>query len=435
MSGSSGVAKLEQHARALEHEVTVRTHLERRMLTLLELTAQLAAATDRETIARLTVENGVRATSAADGAVWFLPPGTTQLELLASSHNVSPHEAAQTYRVMSITGDTPVAHAVRTGDAQFLGSLEQYAQRFPASRERLRPIFPTGEHAFAILPVALDERVLGCVVFTYDRVRAFNGPERAFKAVLARQCALALARVEQHEQERALRIAAEEATRAREEILSVVSHDLRNPLGTIFMGAASLLNTDDDRTRTIAERIHRQAERMARLIEDLVDFSGIQAGQVAIDCKPHKAEEILSATSDIFGTIARERGLSFEASWVPDLPPIRCDSERAVQVMSNLVANALKVTPRGGAIEIGAEPRSEGVVFYVRDTGPGIEAEELPQLFERYWRSKHAQYKGAGLGLSIARGIVDAHGGRIWAESQLGQGTTFYFSLAAQPNN
>jgi signal transduction histidine kinase len=104
-----------------------------------------------------------------------------------------------------------------------------------------------------------------------------------------------------------------------------------------------------------------------------------------------------------------------------------------VQVLSNLVSNALKVTPKGGAIAIGAEPRDREVVFYVKDTGPGIDAAELPCLFERYWRGKQSQYKGAGLGLSIARGIVDAHGGRIWAESQVGTGSTFYFSL--DPHN
>ena len=174
---------------------------------------------------------------------------------------------------------------------------------------------------------------------------------------------------------------------------------------------------------------------MARLIEDLVDFAGIQAGQLAIKRQAHKPDDILSATSDIFTTMAHERGLRFETRVHPDLPPIECDSERAVQVLSNLVANALKVTPKGGAIAIGAQPEANEVVFYVRDTGPGIDADELPMLFKRYWRSKQAQYKGAGLGLSIARGIVDAHGGRIWAESQLGAGTTFYFSLASLRNN
>jgi signal transduction histidine kinase len=97
--------------------------------------------------------------------------------------------------------------------------------------------------------------------------------------------------------------------------------------------------------------------------------------------------------------------------------------------MANLIANAIKVTPTGGAIEVGAAPAAERVVFFVRDTGPGIDPADLPRLFERYWRGTTTPYKGSGLGLSIARGIVDAHGGRIWAESQLGVGSTFYFSL------
>src|SRR6185369_5142469 len=112
----------------------------------------------------------------------------------------------------------------------------------------------------------------------------------------------------------------------------------------------SLLNVDlgdrSHRIRSVAERIHRQAERMARLIEDLVDFAGIQAGQLAIDRKLHNPEEILAATRDIFGPMAQERGLRFESSTTPGLPAIDCDCERAVQVMSNLVANALKVTPK-----------------------------------------------------------------------------------------
>lgn len=112
---------------------------------------------------------------------------------------------------------------------------------------------------------------------------------------------------------------------------------------------------------------------------------------------------------------------------------MHCDVGRAVQVMSNLVSNALKVTPRGGTIAIGAQLAGREVVFYVRDSGPGIDADELPSLFERYWRSKKPTYKGTGLGLSIAHGIVAAHGGRIWADSEPGHGTTFYFSLHAAP--
>jgi signal transduction histidine kinase len=120
---------------------------------------------------------------------------------------------------------------------------------------------------------------------------------------------------------------------------------------------------------------------------------------------------------------------------IQGLPAVQCDSDRAVQVLTSLVSNALKVTPKGGAVSIGAEVKGRDVVFFVRDTGPGIEADELPKLFERHWRSKSSSYKGAGLALAIARGIVDAHGGKIWAESRLGAGSTFYFSLTGEPRN
>jgi len=116
----------------------------------------------------------------------------------------------------------------------------------------------------------------------------------------------------------------------------------------------------------------------------------------------------------------------FTAEIAPDLPPIECDAERIGQVLSNLLANALKVTPRDGAITVGVD--RDGV-FFVRDTGPGIDPDEVPRLFERYWRSRHASYKGAGLGLSIAKGIIDAHGGRIWATSTVGRGAMFEFTV------
>jgi signal transduction histidine kinase len=223
---------------------------------------------------------------------------------------------------------------------------------------------------------------------------------------------------------------------AREEIISVVSHDLRNPLGAIMMSATTLLDVEvGDRTHRVpitADRIHRQAMRMARLIEDLVDFAGIQAGNLALEPGLHAAEAILTTTDEIFGPIARERGLRLATELRPGLPAICCDPDRAVLVLSSLVSNALKVTPRGGEIAIGAQRADNEVVFYVRDTGPGIEADALPSLFERHWRGSQSSYKGTGFGLAIARGIVDAHGGRIWAESRVGRGSVFYFSLSPQ---
>jgi len=195
-----------------------------------------------------------------------------------------------------------------------------------------------------------------------------------------------------------------------------------------MMGATALLGSEcGPRQRSISERIHRQAARMARLIEDLVDFAGIEAGQLALRRAPHPPDKIVAAVGDLFGPLAEERGLRFAVEVPPGTPAVDCDSDRVVQVLQNLVSNALKVTPRGGTITVGVRPDG---VFYVRDTGPGIAPDELPKLFERYWRSKSSHYKGAGLGLSIARGIVAAHGGNIWAESEPGAGSTFLFSLS-----
>jgi signal transduction histidine kinase len=616
--GPAAVVALEQRAHQLETEVARRQRLEKRMLRLLAVTGDLAAAHSRDEIVRLAVDGGRAAVDSTSATLWLLRDG--ELALAATSDRV-PGDV-EPYRTIDPALDTPLGHALRSREPVFLGSRADYRARFPASYARVEATLHDGELALAIVPVAADNGPFGVLCFAFDRVRVYEDADRAFKAVLVRQVALALERVHLQAEERAQREAAEraaaaeksarieaellyevtgtanaldelepiyalaldavmrgagtqraavlvldsdgmmrfkasrglsegyrqaveghspwkpdeqhptpvivedtetdpawlkyrdvfraegiralafvplvhhrkligklmlyrdeprafsaselqltstvaihvaqaierkraeqelarayrverdahleaeEATRAREEILSVVSHDLRNPLGAILMGASMLLGSDspDKRVRTVAERIHRQAERMARLIEDLVDFAGIQAGRLAIARAKHAPEEIIAAARDLFGPIAAERGLELEARTPPGLPAIECDSERAVQVISNLIANALKVTPRGGRIAIGAEPNDREIVFYVRDTGPGIDPDDLPNLFERFWRSKRSTYKGTGLGLSIARGIVDAHGGRIWAESTLGTGSTFYFSLSSLQN-
>ncbi len=298
-----------------------------------------------------------------------------------------------------------------------------------------------GIRSLAFIPLLHRRRLVGKFMVYRDQPQPYTARELQLASTVAFHVGESLAR--KHDEaalarafveEKQARAEAEEATRAREEILSVVSHDLRNPLGTVLIGASSLLQVDGDRrVAGIAGRIHRQAERMARLIDDLVDFAGIQAGKLAIDRVEHAPTEIIHAATDLFGPLAEERGLTLEKTVQPNLPSISCDSERALQVLANLMSNALKVTPKGGRVQIGVEARAADVVFFVNDSGPGIDATELPHMFERYWRGKASQYRGAGLGLSIARGIVDAHGGKIWAESTIGVGSTFYFSLA--PSN
>jgi len=254
--------------------------------------------------------------------------------------------------------------------------------------------------------------------------------------VLALEVRLRLSETERDELARACRDArdaqrvAEASARAREEILAIVTHDLRNPLGTIVMGATALVqlgapgDPTAQRIRTVAERIQRQAERMTHQLGNLSDFADIQAGRFVVERTPHAPDTIVAAAREAGEPIARERGVGFEARTAPELPAVDCDAARVVQALSNLIANALKVTARGGMIEIGA----------VRDAGPGLDPHELGSLFVPGPCGTHPGHRGTGLGFTIARGIVDAHGGRIWAERASNGGTTIYFSLSPSGN-
>lgn len=404
-----------------------------RMELLLGVTTDLAAARSVEEVVRVLMSKGLTALGAATGGIWICDPERRYLRMLAVAPRSVDH--AQRFSAVPLDGDTPMAACVTTARPVFIDSLADYRARFPASYERVKAVL-SAESSYALLPliVADDAPPIGSLVVTYEQSHAIEPTDRPLLLIIAHQCALALDRIELHEAERAARLAAEEATRAREELLGVVSHDLRNPLGTILMGVSTLhalvdpSDPNGEKIRAVADRIQRQSDRMARLIEDLVDFAGMQAGKLVILRAATAPDTIIASTAELLGTIAQERGVGFTVDVPAGLPTIDVDRERAVQVLSNLLANALKVTTKGGRVAIGAIGGPE-VVFFVRDSGPGIEAAELPRLFERYWRSKKATYKGAGFGLSIARGIVEAHQGRIWAESQVGVGSTFFFTL------
>jgi len=401
---------------------------------LYELITSVNARDDLETVYELTLDAVLRG-SRSDRAAILLFDADGVMRFKAS------RGLSQTYRA-AVEGhspwqrDTPNPPPVTVDDTDLDPAWVDY-----------RPVFRAeGIRSLAFVPLVHQRRLIGKLMLYRDQPHPFAVREIQLIATIAVHVAQAVERkraqqelARAYREEREARVHADEATRAREEILSVVSHDLRNPLGTIMMGASTLLSADlGDRTgrvRTVGDRIHRQAERMARMIDDLVDFAGIQAGQLALARSPHPPGEIITAAREMFSALAAERGLSLDVRTAPDLPSVQCDGDRALQVIGNLVSNAFKVTPRGGRISLGAEPREDEIVFFVRDSGPGIEPDEMPNLFERFWRSKKSSYRGAGLGLSIARGIVDAHGGRIWAESQVGVGSTFYFSFSSLRRN
>ena len=223
---------------------------------------------------------------------------------------------------------------------------------------------------------------------------------------------------------------AEQAIIAREETLSMVAHDLRNPLNTIVMGASTLLSLPQDEQATkLLTIVKRAADRMNRLIQDLLSISRIESGRLGIEARRADAAALVDEAMDMLRPLAADQSCALESDVEEDLPPVNADGARVLQVLSNLVGNAIKFTPKGGRIVIGAKRVGEKVLCSVSDTGPGIPAEQLPHIFDRFWQAKHADRRGIGLGLAISKGIVEAHGEEIWAVSESGQGSTFLFAL------
>ena len=232
--------------------------------------------------------------------------------------------------------------------------------------------------------------------------------------------------------ERAARAAAEQALRMRDEVLAVVSHDLRNPLSVIDMCAASLSNKlppDDAGARDLVRTIESSTSWMNRLIEDLLDVARMEAGRLALERSPQDLVRVISEATMMLEPLVAEKSLTLREDLPEYLPRAHVDPRRIVQVLENLVSNAVKHTAPGGEIHVRAAAADGEVHIAVRDTGSGIPAENLPHLFDRFWQARGARRGGAGLGLAIAKGIVEAHGGRIWVESEVGAGSTFAFSL------
>jgi signal transduction histidine kinase len=230
-----------------------------------------------------------------------------------------------------------------------------------------------------------------------------------------------------------LYVQAQRAVRLREQVLDVVSHDLKDPLATILMSAATLAKgqaaaAGPSGVAQAAGRIQRASGRMLRLIEDLLDFGSIETGHLAMKPLPQDPGSMVQDTLASFESVAQEKQLDMKLDVEPHLPKAFCDRDRILQVLSNLVANATKVTAKGGHVTLRINARGHELLFAVSNDGPEIDAEDMTHLFEGYWRGK-ARYKGTGLGLAIARGIVDASGGRIWAESEPGRGATFLFTV------
>ena len=232
---------------------------------------------------------------------------------------------------------------------------------------------------------------------------------------------------EHHRLENELRAAIE----IRERVLAIVSHDLRNPVSTIQLAVSTLpdeVAANPDANRRM-EMIERATRTMETLINDLLDMATIQTGTLALRVADESAESIVHEAVQLHGVLAERRGIALVDSTELAGVRVRCDRPRFLQVLGNLISNAIKFCKAGDEITLRGRADERMLTLAVADTGPGIPADDIPHLFEPYWSTARGRQRGTGLGLYICHAIVDAHGGKLTVESAVGVGTTFFISL------
>ena len=282
-----------------------------------------------------------------------------------------------------------------------------------------------------VTPLIAEEEPLGALVLLNGRAsgRHFREGDVIRARTLGDLTSLALRRVRLMEQERTAKEKAEAAVRVRDETLGIVSHDLRNPLTKIALSADLLAQAPAAEQVDLVDTIRNSARQMQRLIQDLLDVARVETGSLTVAKDHVDAASLVREMSESNAPIARQKEQRIVCRVADDLPAICGDRERLVQVFGNLIGNAIKFTPERGTITVEAQRAGRNVEFVVSDTGPGIPEADLKRVFTPYWQAKKTAHMGAGLGLAIVRGIVEAHGGKVWADHGPGGGAVFRFTI------
>jgi PAS domain S-box-containing protein len=299
-------------------------------------------------------------------------------------------------------------------------------ESFSRKESDLRAIRAAGFQSALAVPLLKDGRLVAAIVLISCSASRIYGPtDLSLAEELARRAALSIDNAR-------LFFEAQRAIKTREDVLAIVTHDLKNPLANIEL-AINLIRgfkrIDENQVKEFVNKVQRAADQMETLIADLLDFARIQSGAFSVLISADSLSQAVMPVIDRMRALAEAKRQKLEVDLPSNLPLVAVDPHRVGQVVSNLVSNAIKFTPQEGTIRVSARQRDHKIVVAVADTGPGIPQEHLSKIFDRFWQTPGTKQKGSGLGLSIAKGIVEAHGGTIWAESQLGKGSSFFFTV------
>lgn len=411
-------------------DVTAQRRIENEQKFLAEVGSVLASTLDYEETAKSVAK--VLIGELADFCIVESEEERGQVHRLVVAHR-DPGKATEARNLQEIQLDRrrpyPGSSVFETKQPLLIEEVTpEYLESIAQSEEHRQALRALSPKSLMAVPLLARGWVVGSMVLI--RTTAAR-PYRQADLLLVERVALRAALAVENAR---LYQTAQRAVQARDDVLGVVAHDLRTPLGTILMQASLLRRRGvepERRSPKPAETIERAANRMDRLIQDLLDVTRMEAGRLSVEQCRVSADKVVSDCMDAQQPLASQTSLELLLDVQPALPEVWADRDRLVQVFENLIGNAIKFTEPGGRITVGAAPRDGDVLFWVADTGPGIAAEDLPHLFDRFWQARRAGRRGAGLGLPIVKGLVEAHGGRIWVESPPGRGSTFFFTIPA----
>jgi PAS domain S-box-containing protein len=324
---------------------------------------------------------------------------------------------------------------IRTGRPQLNDDVpDELLVQVAQNEAHLGILRALGLASFVVVPISVQDRVFGALSLATGREsgRRYGPGELEVATHLGRRAGLAIENARLYREAR-------DAVKLREQVLAIVSHDLRNPLGVIRVAADAMTRRARDWNEPLlvkqAETIRRATSRMDHLIGDLLDMARIHGGRLKIERRPYPADALVHEAVEPYEAVAAEQGIRLATDvGVGDLRA-SCDRDRVLQVFANLLGNAFKFCWRGDEITVRARRDGEELLFQVADTGPGIPPDERKHIFKAYWSAERRGKKGTGLGLFITRGVIEAHGGRLWIEDAVSRGATFSFTLpiARQP--
>ena len=418
--------QLSESNEALEDALVEAERTAERASTLQEVTAALSTASSTADIATAVLTHGLAAMQATRGHLVLVDAGR-----IAQVVGAVGWKDDTELKLAYSRGDEnlPLVRAIREGQPVWLRTTEEYDACFANITTELGDADDPGAHL--ALPLIHGGEVVGGLAFDFAFCPAIHATDELFTSLLAQATADALQRARSYDQEREARRTAELLSRAREDVLGVVAHDLRNPLNLVAMTTQLLMEPDltPERRKSTFAINARAVARMNKLIGDLLDVVRMEAGHLSLNVGPSDVTSVLAETMEAFQPRAAEQGISLVLSPEPPNVIVQADEERLLQLIDNLVGNALKFTPSGGRVSIGGFIDDNELRVTVADTGPGIPEEQRAKLFDRFWQARGADRRGLGLGLPIAKGIAEAHGGRLWVESTLGSGSTFTFAM------